>query len=121
MKIEHFEVIMKNIEVRCRQAYFEILEINQLYGNINEDSDIHINGAITVVEKDNDTYRNVRVYANLCNEEGAILYVLNSYKNFMLKGNVYFSFSVYCSMVNRFFDVNELSYAEIYVVFNEKE
>lgn len=33
---------MDKIEVRCRDGYSDIIRIEQAYGNINEDSDIHI-------------------------------------------------------------------------------
>lgn len=115
------EKYMDKIEVRCRDGYSDIIRIEQAYGNINEDSDIHINGSITVVDNDLKKYKKVRIYVNLCNENGNVLYVLNNWKNVALDVNKYFSFSAYCASVNRFFDLSEFKYAEIYAMFNEKD
>ena len=60
------------------------------------------------------------MHANLCNKDGAILYVLNGWKNYLLGNGVYNSFSLYCSTIGRFFDPAELDYVELYLTFNEK-
>lgn len=78
---------MDKIEVRCRDGYSDIIRIEQAYGNINEDSDIHINGSITVVDNDLKKYKKVRIYVNLCDENGNVLYVLNNWKNVALDVN----------------------------------
>lgn len=78
-----------------------------------------MNGAISIVGKYFEKYKQVKVYANLCNEEGEILYILNCWKNYNIEVNGYFSFSMQCSTVDRFFNIEELVYAEIYVVFDE--
>lgn len=88
---------------------------------INEETDVHVNGAINIVGADLRKFKKVKVYANLCNEAGEILYILNCWKNYSVEERGYFSFSMYCSTVNRFFDIEDLEYAEIYVVFNEKD
>lgn len=111
---------MENFEVRFREGYSNIIKFDQMYGIINEDSDVHVNGSISIVGKDNIAYKKARVHVNLCNKDGLILYVLNTYNNFHLKENEYFSFSVFCSTLNRYFDIKELAYAEVYVIFNEK-
>ena len=54
---------MDKIEVRCRDGYSDIIRIEQAYGNINEDSDIHINCSITVVDNDLKKYKKVRICA----------------------------------------------------------
>ena len=75
---------MDKIDVRCRDGYSDIICIEQAYGNINEDSDIHINGSITVVDNDLKKYKKVCIYVNLCDENGNVLYVLNNWKNVAL-------------------------------------
>lgn len=112
---------MHRIEVKVREQATDIIQISQTYGVINEDTDVHVNGAVAVIGKDLGDYKKIKVYANLCNKEGEILYILNGWKNHKLEENGYFSFSMYCSTVNRFFGIEEFSYAEIYVVFNEKD
>lgn len=99
----------------------DIIKIGQTYGTINEETDVHVNGAINIVGADFRKIKKVKVYANLCNEAGEILYILNCWKNYSVEERGYFSFSMYCSTVNRFFDIEDLEYAEIYVVFNEKD
>lgn len=112
---------MKKVEVRCRDLSSELFKIDQLYGNLNEDYDIHVNGSIEMIGKDYGNLEKVKVYANLCNKDGAILYVLNGWRNYQVGEGVYSSFSMYCSTVCRFFDPIELEYVEIYLSFNERD
>ena len=63
----------------------------------------------------------VKVYANLCNKDGAILYVLNGWRNYSVSEGKYNSFSMYCSTIGRFFNPSELEYVELYLSFNEKD
>ena len=112
---------MKRVEVRCRDGVLGAFKIDQLYCVINEDYDIHINGSIEMIGKDYGNIENVKVYANLCNIDGAILYVLNGWKNYSVGEGIYNSFSLYCSNVDRFFDIEEHEYVELYLSFNERE
>lgn len=112
---------MKRVNVHCREGTSKLFNIGQLYGVLNKDYDIHINGSIEMTCKDYGNLKKVKVYANLCNAEGEILYVLNSWKNYQVKEDSYYSFSLYCSTVDRFFDPAELEYVEIYLSFNEKD
>jgi len=114
-------MILQRIEVKVREQATDIIRISQTYGVLNEDSDIHVNGAVTVIGENLGDYKKINVYANLCNKDGEILYILNGWKNHELGKNRYFSFSMYCSAVNRFFDIEEFSYAEIYMIFNEND
>lgn len=111
---------MKRVEVRCRKIP-ELFKIDQLYGVLNEDYDIHVNGSIEMPGKDYGNLKKVKVYANLCNKDGAILYILNGWKNYQVCEGAYNSFSMYCSTVGRFFDPRELEYVEVYLSFNEKD
>ena len=111
----------KRVIVRCRDGISEQFKIDQLYGVLSEDNDIHVNGSIEMVGNNYENIKRVRVYVNLCDKEGAILYVLNGWKNYPAVSGTYYSFSLYCSTIDRFFDVDELDYAELYLSFNEKK
>ena len=112
---------MNRIKIKVKEQYSDIIKIGQTHGTINEETDVHVNGAINIVGSDLRKFKKVKVYANLCNEAGEILYILNCWKNYSVEERGYFSLSMYCSTVNRFFDIEDLEYAEIYVVFNEKD
>jgi hypothetical protein len=112
---------MKKVEVRCREGISELFKIDQLYCVLNGDYDIHVNGSIEMTGKGYGNLKKVKVYANLCNEDGAILYILNCWKNYPISEGFYNSFSLYCSTIGRFFDPSELEYVELYLSFNEKD
>lgn len=112
---------MKRVDVHCREGISEHFKIDQLYGVLNADYDIHVNGSIEMTGKDFGNIKKVRVYVNLCNKDGAILYVLNGWKNYLVSEGAYNSFSLYCSNVGRFFDPSELEYVELYLSFNESD
>ena len=111
---------LKKITVKSKK-YPGKLEFNQLYAVINEDNDIRINGSVDVTSGISSNIRTVSVYANLCNKENEILYVLNSYFTTNVKDNNYFSFSISCLDVSRFIDLTEFSYAELYVLINKDD
>ena len=112
---------MKQVEVRVREGISELFKIDQLYSVINKDFDIHVNGSIEMVGKEYPNLKRVKVYANLCNKDGSILYILNDWKNYPINVGDYHSFSLYCSSVGRFFDPSELEYVELYLSYNEKD
>ena len=112
---------MKQVEVRVRDGISESFKLDQLYGVVNEDFDIHVNGSIEMIDKEYPNLERVKVYANLCNKDGLILYILNNWNNYQINAGDYHSFSLYCSTVGRFFDSSELEYVELYLSFNEKE
>ncbi len=53
---------MKKVEVRCREGISELFKIEQLYGVLNEEYDIHVNGSIEMTEKDYGNLKKVKVY-----------------------------------------------------------
>lgn len=112
---------MQKVDVRYRDEPLGLIKIDQLYCVLNGDYDIHVNGSVEMIAKDYGNLKNVKVYANLCNKDGAILYVLNGWKNYPISTGRYNSFSLYCSTVCRFFDPSELEYVEIYLSFNEED
>lgn len=112
---------MKSIEICCRKGFSEGFQIAQLYAVLNKDYDIHVHGSIQMTGMEYGSKRRVKVYANLCNKQGAILYVLQCWKNYPIRSGNYFSFSLYCSTVNRFFNPADLDYVEIYLSFNERD
>lgn len=109
---------MKKIEVRCRKN--EILKFDQLYATMDEEYDVHINGSIIVATKDLKEYKTAKVYSNLCSGEGAILHVIENYKNYQLYEDSYYSYSMFGRDMSRFFDIDELAYIEVYATFNEE-
>lgn len=115
-------ICMKRVDIRCRENVdMELFELDQLYGVLNEEYDIHVNGSIKMNEQDYGNIKKVKVYANLCNKDGEILYVLNNYYNYSVYPGNYKSFSMYCSTIGRFFEADELDYVELYLSFNEKD
>ncbi len=89
------------------------VEVNQLYASLNEEDDIHINGSVSNVGKGLKGNL-LEIKANLCAENGEILYVLNTYSTMKFDLVRYDSFSMYCSSVSRFFDMDELHHVELY-------
>lgn len=112
---------MKKIKVCCRERISELFKIDQLYSVLTEDNDIHVNGSVEIIGSNYGNIKKIKVYANLCNKYGAILYVLNGWKNYPVSKGTYNSFSLYCSTIDRFFDPDELDYVELYLSFNEKD
>lgn len=110
---------MKKNKIRPRECKKEIIKLDQLYATINEEGDVKINGSMSVTIQDFQTYNEAKVYANLCNKDGAILYVCDAYKHFKLYEDAYYSFSMFCMNTKRFFDPDELAYIEVYTTFNE--
>lgn len=111
---------MKKVTVKCREID-DLLVIGQLYGTVNEENDIHVNGSVTITGNEYNGYGSVKMYVNLCNEDGVILYVISIYTNFKLMQNGYYSFSAYCADITRFVDMKELAYAEVYPIYDESE
>ncbi len=112
---------MKKLKVHCREGIAESYKIGQLYGVLTEDNDIHVNGSVEMIGSDYGNVKRIKVYANLCNKDGEILYVLNGWKNYPVSKGAYNSFSLYCSTIGRFFNPDELDYVELYLTFNEKD
>lgn len=112
---------MDKIEVRCRGEYSEVLTIGQTLCTLEENGDLNAFGSVKVADNLPKKYRKVRIYANLCDESGNVRYIINSWINVSIDVNVYFSFSMYCANINRFFDAAELKYIEIFPMFNEKD
>ena len=110
---------MKRIPVRSKE-YKDFLEIKQLYSALNEHNDIYVNGSINVLKGMPKDIKKVRPVANVCDEEGNILYVLDSFDNLNVKDNTYYSFSIDYVDISRYLDLEELSYVELYVVFDSK-
>lgn len=108
-----------NIEVKCRENHSKMIEFNQMYASINDNNDVSVNGAVAVIGNA-ELFEVLQVYANVCNKDGAILYVLNAYKDFPLKGNDYFSFTASCSGIDRYLDIKDISFVEPYVVLYQK-
>lgn len=110
---------MKRLEAQSKYGQKTVCKIDQLYSAINSDNDIHVNGAITVLPRRIRQTRCVNVYANLCDKNGAILHILNTYRDFNLQDDAYYSFSMYCADVSRYFDIAELDHVEVYANYSD--
>lgn len=111
---------MIKVEIKKRKIA-KFLKVSQVYGVINEENNIRVNGSVLVNGDEFDGHEHVKIYANLCNEEGAILYVIHSQKNYKLYDDAYYSFSMRVKNFSRYFDIKELRYVEIYAVFDETD
>lgn len=113
---------MKKINVCYRQGEGQsgLFKIDQLYGVLTQDNDIHANGSVEVIGNDCGDIKTIRIYGNICNKDGAILHVLNGWKDYPVSKGMYKSFSLYCSTIERYFDPEEISYIELYLSFNEE-
>lgn len=112
---------MKKVKVHCREGISESFKIDQMYGVLTKNNDIRVNGSVEMVGTDYGNIRRIKVYGNMCNKKGEILYVLNGWKNFPVSKGAYNSFSLNCCAIGRFFDPEELDYVELYLAFNEKD
>lgn len=109
------EVIMKNINVVVKQELFDILgvKVGQLNCYINKDNDFRFCGSVSAEEQMPEGYT-LFFKANLCGEEGRVLYVLKEYFGFDFELVNYDAFSMYCADLTRFFDIDMLHYVELY-------
>ena len=51
---------MKKIKVRCREGISECFKIDQMYGVLTKDNDIHVNGSVEVVGTDYDNIKRIK-------------------------------------------------------------
>lgn len=84
----------------------------------SEENDIHIHGTIFVKKKPGKGEKLV-VKADLLDAEGRVLYNLKDYSAENLR-SAFDSFSMYCSSVNRFFDVHAIAAIRLYPVLYAK-
>ena len=110
---------MKKVNVRIRKTP-DFLEIGQANCYLYENNDIRIFGSLNVNRSDCRGHRTAAVCANLCNEEGKIVFVFNVYHStkYNLTTNAYYSFEHHCVDITRFFGLDELAYVELYVVLD---
>lgn len=104
---------MRELEVKTRNN--DVVVFDQLYANINDNDDIHINGSISTKERENSYRGKIRIYANLCNSDGKILYIFEAYRNFDISMDDYCSFSMYASSLSRFVEMDKTAYVELYI------
>ena len=107
---------MKKIELILKKELFDKIgvEIGQLHYEIDKDNnDFRLCGSVS---SDNEKLRGYSLYlgTNLCTEKGEILYVNKSYSGISFEIINYDAFSIYCSDLSRFFDVEQLHHIEIY-------
>lgn len=110
---------MKKISLKKREMP-DFLEVDQLFCYVNKKNDVNINGSVIIKGNDYNDHQTIRIYANLCNDEGSILLVMNNFKDFDLEKNYYYSFEMLYADVTRVCDLDEIAYAEIYIVFDER-
>lgn len=42
---------MNRIKIKVKEQYSDIIKIGQTHGTINEETDVHVNGAINIVQQ----------------------------------------------------------------------
>lgn len=106
---------MKNVEVVVKQDLFDGigLKVAQLNCHINEENDFRLYGSITAEDARLDGYL-LHVKANLCDEEGGILYIFSDFSEISFEMVKYDTFSMYCTDLTRFFNIDKLSRVELY-------
>ena len=106
---------MNVVELVVRNDLFEGIgvTIGQLHYHINKENDFMLCGSVSTDKNELDGFvLDLRV--NLCNEKGGILFVNRSYSEISFDKVKYDAFSVSCSDISRFFDINELHHIEVY-------
>lgn len=107
---------MKKVELVLKKDLFDSIgiELSQLHCSINSDSDIMINGSCLLKnEKPLQDYI-LDIKANLCDEKGNILYIMNSRSNLKFTLTNYEVFSLFMVNGARFFDLNKLHHIELH-------
>lgn len=106
---------MRKVELVIRQDLFNDIgvEVNQLYWEINKDNDFQLNGSVSSDGRKLEGY-SLDLRANLCNEEGGIMFVDRSYCEISFELIKYAAFSMSCSDVSRFVDMDKLHHIELY-------
>ena len=106
---------MKKVELLVKQDLFDKIgvTIGQLHYNIDKNNDFSLCGSVS---SDNEKLEGYLLYlrANLCDEEGGILFVNKSYSGIGFEMVNYDAFSISCSDFTRFFDIDKLYHIEIY-------
>lgn len=108
---------MRISDIRLINIDENIFKVSQLYADINDEKDIHVNGSVSLIG-DVGKITSIKIMANLCDAKGAILMNMNSYKSHKTEVSEYFVFNLYCADVSRYFDVNELEHIELYAEYN---
>ena len=106
---------MKSVELVVRNDLFEGIgvTIGQLHHHINKDHDFMLCGSVSTDKNEIDGFM-LDLRVNLCNEKGEILFVNRSYSEVSFDKVKYDAFSISCSDISRFLDINELHHIEIY-------
>lgn len=106
---------MKKVELIVKQDLFDKIgvTIGQLHYNIDKNNDFSLCGSVSSDSKKLEGY-SLYLRANLCDEEGGILYVNKSYSGISFEMVNYDAFSITCSDLTRFFDIDKLHHIEIY-------
>lgn len=106
---------MKKVELIVKQDLFDKIgvTIGQLHYNIDKNNDFSLCGSVS---SDNEKLEGYSLYlrTNLCDEEGSILFVNKSYSGISFEMVNYDAFSITCSDLTRFFDIDKLHHIEIY-------
>lgn len=113
---------MKKVDIVVKKELFNGIGVilDQLYASISDECDIYINGSVSG-EVDCLKGNTLGIRANLCSENGEILYILRNYNTINFELVKYDAFSIYCSDVSRFFDISALHHVELYPHIKKEE
>ena len=103
------------IELKVKEGLFNNIgvEIAQLYCNLDKDGDFRVCGSVS---SNNEKLEGYLLYLkiNLCNEKGEILYTEKTYRGISFEMVNYDAFSMCCSNISRFLNIDQLHHIEIY-------
>ena len=104
------------VEIVLKKDLFENIgvEVSQLYCNINENSDVSINGSCLLKDSKKLEKHALDIKANLCDEQGNILYVMDSRSNLKFTLTNYEVFTLFMVNASRLFDINELHHIQLH-------
>ena len=106
---------MKKVEIIVKQELFDNIgvTVEQLHYNIGKNYDFMLCGSVSSNNEKLDGYL-LYLRANFCDEEGGILFIDKSYSQISFEMVNYDAFSLSCSNLTRFFEVEKLHHIEIY-------
>ena len=109
----------KNILITYRDEVNEKMKvtIKGVSHFLNNDNDLYVHGGIWIKEGYVDIVNHhMVVKGDVLNCNGRILYTLRDWSDKRLEESGYDAFELYCSSINRFLEVKEISEVKVYVV-----
>ena len=106
---------MENLKIVTKEELFARIkvQVGQLHCEVDNNYDFRLCGSVS---SDNENMKGyfLLVKANFCDAQGNILFVDHSYDEICFANVPYDSFSIICSDLRRYLDVEKLCFIEIY-------